>query len=481
MDTMEQSKILLDAIANNQFIGMTIFDKNGTIVFRNKGSEDLSGIKNEEVLGKHFSVLPFGKELDSVLSKGEPKLGTPYPTRTGGQAILHRIPLYSAGEIIGAMTIITFKNTSEIEKILKKYHLIKDKLQYYEQELRRYSLAKYSLENIIGSAECIVSLKKLAKKYAKSNSPVLITGDTGTGKECFAHAIHLSSPRKNGPFIRVNCGAIPGELLESELFGYEPGAFTGASNKGKVGKFELADKGTIFLDEIGSMNLKMQAKILRVLQEKELERVGGTKVKKIDFRVISATNQNLEALIKKEQFRLDLYYRLVVLSMNIPPLMERKGDIPQLCRHFIQSINQEAGTHVKEIDKKAMDLFMRWRWPGNVRELRNVIERAANVTDDGAIKIVDLPEYFANHAPGENPTDNSTRHTASLKRSKDQFEKQALESALERTRWNKSKAAKRLGISRPLLYALIKKYGLPQPEITKMSVAFPPNRVRPRT
>jgi transcriptional regulator with PAS, ATPase and Fis domain len=374
------------------------------------------------------------------------------------------------------MTIITFKNTYEIEKILRKYHLIKDKLQYYEQELRRYSLAKYSLENIIGSAECILRLKKLARKYARSNSPVLITGDTGTGKECFAHAIHLSSPRKNWPFIRVNCAAIPGELLESELFGYESGAFTGANNKGKAGKFELADKGTIFLDEIGSMNLNMQAKILRILEEKELERVGGTKVKKIDFRVISATNQNLEALIKKDQFRLDLYYRLVVLSMYIPPLMERRGDILQLCKHFIQSINQEAGTHVKQIDEKAMGVLMNWDWPGNVRELRNVIERAANVSDDGVIKIVDLPEYLTNHRPDENTSDDATRHIASLKRSKNQFEKEALESALERTYWNKSRAAKLLGISRPLLYALIKKYGLPQPEITKMSVAFLPTR-----
>jgi transcriptional regulator with PAS, ATPase and Fis domain len=471
MVTVEQSRVLLDAIANNRFIGMTIFDRNGKIVFRNKGSEEVSGIKNEEVLGKHFSVLPYVEELDSILRKGKPKLGILYPRKSGGQAILHRIPLYSSSEIIGAMTIITFKNTSEIEKILKKYNFMKDKLQYYEKELRKFHLAKYSLGNIIGSAECIVTLKILAKKYAKSNSPVLITGDTGTGKECFAHAIHLSSPRKNGPFIRVNCGAIPGELLESELFGYDPGAFTGASSKGKIGKFELADKGTIFLDEIGSMPLGMQAKLLRVLQEKELERLGGTKVKKIDFRVISATNQNLEALIKKEQFRLDLYYRLVVLSMNIPPLLERSCDIPHLCKHFIASINEELGTGIKRIDNEAMDALMNWKWPGNVRELRNVMERAANVSEDGVIKLRDLPEHLTNHIPRGNMTNNATRHTLSLKKSKNQFEKQVLESTLEHTGWNKSRAAKRLGISRPLLYALIKKYGLLKPGAMK-NVSF---------
>jgi transcriptional regulator with PAS, ATPase and Fis domain len=228
------------------------------------------------------------------------------------------------------------------------------------------------------------------------------------------------------------------------------------------------------------MNLEMQAKILRVLEEKELEKVGGTKVKKIDFRVISATNQNLEALIKKEQFRLDLYYRLVVLSIYIPPLMERRSDIPELCNHFIQSVNQGAGTHVKEIDEKAMGILMNWNWPGNVRELRNVIERAASVSDDGTIKTVDLPEYLTNPAAGQKRANESKKHTASLKRSKDHFEKQALESALRRTRWNKSRAAKRLGISRPLLYALIKKYGLAQPETAKMSVAFPPKQGKPQ-
>jgi len=465
MDYMDQGNMLLDAIGNNKYIGMTILDKDGIIVFRNKGSEEVSGIKNEDVLGKHFSVLPFTKELDEVLKRGRPKLGKPYPSKKGGQAILHRIPLYSSGEVIGAMTIITFKDASEAERILRKYHLIKGKLEYYERELQKFSLARYSLDNIIGNSKGISNLKKLARKYAKTNSPVLITGDTGTGKELFAHAIHLCSPRKNGPFVRVNCAAVPDELLESELFGYEPGAFTGATKTGKIGKFELAHKGTIFLDEIGSMNLEMQAKLLRVLQEKELERLGGTKVKEVDFRVISATNQNLENLIKKERFRLDLYYRLVVLSLNIPPLVERQSDIPKLCRHFVELINEETGTSIKSIDRKAMDVLMHWKWPGNVRELKNVIERAANVSENRTINVFDLPDYLTAHLPNPNGVDAPPMHGGSLKRSKREFEKQMLESTLDRTNWNKSKAARLLGVSRPLLYAMLKKYGLEKPVI----------------
>jgi len=463
MFNVGQSKMFLDAIANNKYIGMTIFDKDGTIVFRNKGSEEVSGIKNEEVLGKHFSVLRFGGNLKDVLATGRPKLGTPYPTKTGGQAILHRIPLYDSGEIIGAMTIITFRDTSEIEKILRRYHLIEDKLEYYEKELQKFSLAKHSFENIIGNAESIVSQKKLARKYAKTKSPVFITGDTGTGKELFAHAIHLYSPRKRGPFIRVNCGAIPGELLESELFGYESGAFTGASKKGKIGKFELADKGTIFLDEIGSMSLEMQAKILRVLEEKELDRLGGTRSKKIDFRVISATNQNLENLIKKDQFRLDLYYRLVVVSIHLPPLIKRKDDIPKLCDHFIRSINEEVGTNVKGIDGKSMEILIEWKWPGNLRELRNVIERAANVCEDGVIKVADLPDYLRVHLSHGNPLDDQTARNTPLKQFRNRVERQMLESTLEHSNWNKSKTARHLGISRPLLYAMIKKHELKNP------------------
>ncbi|MBW1783851.1 MAG: sigma 54-interacting transcriptional regulator [Deltaproteobacteria bacterium] len=464
MASVAQSKMLLDAIANNKYIGMTIFDKEGIIVFRNKGSEELSGIKNEEVLGKHFSILRFSEDLYDILSTGKPKLGTPYPTKTGDQAILHRIPLYDSTEIIGAMTIITFKDTAEIKEILRRYHLIEDKLQYYEKELQKFSLAKHTFKNIIGSAKSIVNQKKLARKYAKTHSPVFISGDTGTGKELFAHAIHLHSSRKRGPFIRVNCGAIPDELLESELFGYEPGAFTGASKKGKIGKFELADSGTIFLDEIGSMSLEMQAKILRVLEEKELERLGGTKSKKIDFRVISATNQNLENLIKKDLFRLDLYYRLVVVSIHLPPLIKRKGDIPKLCDHFIRSINEEIGTSVKGIDRKSMDILIGWKWPGNLRELRNVIERAANVCEDGVIKTADLPDYLTVELSHGTALDGQTARKTSLKQFRNRVEKEMLRSTLERTNWNKSKTARLLGISRPLLYAMIKRHELKKPD-----------------
>jgi len=351
----------------------------------------------------------------------------------------------------------------EMEKILRKYNLLKGKLEYYEEELQRFRLAKYSFASIVTNDKKMLYAKDLAKRYAKRKAPVLITGETGTGKELFAHAIHLASPSKNGPFIRVNCASIPHELLESELFGYESGAFTGAKKDGKPGKFELANHGTIFLDEIGSMDLGMQAKILRVLQDKELERLGSNKVTKVDFRVISATNKNLESLVKDEKFRLDLYYRLVVLSLDIPPLRERKNDIQLLCSYLIRTFNDELGTKISMIDEETMGILLNWDWPGNVRELRNVIERAVNLAENGIISVTHLPNYLARPSEHNNESIRKTRGINIIKEAKTTVERQMLDSTLSDTNWNISQSARDLGISRQLLYSLIRKYGLRKP------------------
>ncbi len=452
----EASKFL-NAIANNDYVGMTIINKDGYVVFRNKVSEEISGIKNQDVLNKHFSIIRGKGELLEVLRTGKPKLGLTYPTKSGKNAVVHRFPIYDFGLVIGAMTIISFKDAEEMESILRKYNLLKEELEYYKKELRKERSARYSLSNILSNDKKMIYLKGLAKKYGRSKSPVIIMGETGTGKELFAHAIHLSGPRKNGPFIKVNCSSIPNELLESELFGYEPGAFTGAKREGRAGKFELANKGTIFLDEIGSMDLRMQSKLLRVLQENEVERLGGNKVIKLDIKVISATNENLEHLIKEEKFRLDLYYRLVVLSINVPPLRERKNDIPVLCSDFIKAFNREMGGNIKGIDDNCMKLLMNWSWPGNVRELRNVIERAFNVAENGVINIYDLPGYIIDDIKTD--VDINKREN-SLKEARSNIEKKMVESTLNNNGWNISKSSKLLGISRQLLYLLIKKYNL---------------------
>lgn len=457
---------LLKAIGKNDSIGITILDKAGIILFRNMINEQISGVKNIDILGKHFSVVPKRrKELLDVLETGVAQLGIPYFTADEKQAVIHRFPLRADdNKIIGAMSVTIYKDVKEMQDILNKYDLIKSKLNYYEKEIQKLRSAKYSFSNIIGESSEIEFTIKLARKYADSNSPVLITGESGTGKEIFAHAIHQTSPRRLGPFIIINCPSIPGELLESELFGYAPGAFSGAWKGGKVGKFEMANKGTIFLDEISSLNLQIQPKLLRVLQDHKIERVGDNKQVEIDFRVISATNKKLETLLDEGVFREDLYYRLGVLNIDLPPLRERKKDIRPLCAHFVRSFRRENGLMVREIDENVFDVFNNWSWPGNIRELRNILERAANSTETERIEVKDLPAYLIEGMP-QLKNGNKFSEVNVLKHEKENKERSLLESVLIKTNWNKSKTARQLGISRPLLYALIKKYELRELDI----------------
>ncbi|WP_299979991.1 sigma 54-interacting transcriptional regulator [Desulfobacula sp.] len=459
MDNDEKIQ-LFDALVNNPYIGICIIDKNGTAVFRAKINEELTGIKNSEIIGKHYSIMPHHKELMEVLTKGIPKFNWPFKTIKGSHAIVHRIPLKIGNETIGALSIISMKDVKEIQTLLDKYDLLKNRLQYYDKELRHLRTAKYTFENIIGVSDKVVTNRKLAKNYSKGNSPVLITGETGTGKELYAHAIHLTSNRKDGPFIRINCAAIPADLLESELFGYEEGAFTGAKKGVRIGKFELATHGTIFLDEISSLNISMQPKLLTVLQNHEIERIGGSRVIKLDFRVISATNKDLEQMIKEGSFRSDLYYRLSVLNLSLGELRNKKEDIAPLAQHFLESFNEEYGFNINEIDPAVMNIFSNWDWPGNIRELGNVMERAVQMSNKKCILVDDLPDYlvaFWKLKPLQSSTENQINV---LKTSRDGIERKLIESALISNNWNKSRAAKNLGVSRANLYSLIKKHSL---------------------
>lgn len=459
--TRDNEKALLDAIVNNRYVGMTIINKDGVILFRNKISEEISGVANINVLNKHFSCIPGKGELLEVLKTEVPELGYIYKTKTGANAVIHRLPLINKDNcVIGAMSIVIIKDPLEMQDILYNYNLVQSKLKYYEKEFRKLQSAKYDLQNIIGISEKITYLKNTITKFAKTKSPILITGETGTGKELCAHAIHLRSGRQNGSFIKVNCASIPHYLFESELFGYEPGAFTNADKNGKPGKFELANHGTIFLDEISSLPLEMQPKLLRVLQEAEVERIGGNKIIGLDFRLISSTNKDLDLLVKENKFREDLYYRINVLNIDVPPLRERKEDIPPLCEHFIKTFNEEFGLRILEIDKRVMGILHEWHWPGNVRELGNVLERAVNIAEAGSIKIRSLPDYLVDHPKVKYNGSENFHSNNLLRNSKNKFERKLLESTLLELNGNKSRVSNQLGISRPHLYALIKKYGL---------------------
>jgi sigma-54 specific flagellar transcriptional regulator A len=323
---------------------------------------------------------------------------------------------------------------------------------------------------IIGNSEQIKNIFKLIEKVSYSDSTILINGKSGTGKELVAKAIHQSSKRKDRPFIALNCGAIPENLMESELFGHVKGAFTGATNQ-KIGKFELANGGTIFLDEIGDMSPDLQVKLLRVLEEKEFERVGGLKIIKTDVRIIAATHRNLREEVKEGRFREDLYYRLYVIPIKLPPLMDRKADIPILISYFIKQFNSINNSNVEGITDNALKVMMEYAWPGNVRELKNFIERLVVLKRDGQITSSDLKEtiFYTSKSITQNIIDISNDGIC-LSSAVNEFERALIFQSLEKTKWVKNRAAKLLKLKRTTLVEKIKRYQI-KPDSSMNAVA----------
>jgi two-component system response regulator AtoC len=334
-----------------------------------------------------------------------------------------------------------------IEKALEERRL-RHEVSALRQELR----TRYHFENLIGKSRAMQEIFGLIEQVAGSRSTVMVYGKSGTGKELVAKAIHYNSPRASRAFVAVNCAAIPAELLESELFGHEKGSFTGAIAT-KVGKFELATGGSLFLDEVGSMRLDLQAKILRALQEREVERVGGTRTIKIDVRVIAATNRDLKKAVEEGTFREDLYYRLNVVPITLPDLKDRQEDIPLLANHFVQKFAQESNPNIREISKEAMGILLSYPWPGNVRELENVIERAVTLGRSPAILPSDLPPHLAG---GAGPVERALAHEANL----EDLERDYIKAVLRRTNGHQIQAAAILGIDRRTLYRKIRRYGI---------------------
>ena len=326
------------------------------------------------------------------------------------------------------------------------------RLRHEVSALRQELHTRYHFENLIGKSRPMQEVFGLIEQVAGSRSTVMVYGKSGTGKELVAKAVHYNSQRSSKNFVAVNCAAIPAELLESELFGHERGAFTGAIAT-KVGKFELATGGTLFLDEVGSMRLDLQAKILRALQEREIERVGGSRTIKIDVRVIAATNRDLKKAVEEGTFREDLYYRLNVVPITLPDLKDRPEDIPLLANHFVQKFGQESNSGIREISKEAMAILISHTWPGNVRELENVIERAATLGRGPAVQPSDLPPHLAG---GTNPLERALAKEATL----EDLEKDYIAMILRRTKGHQIRAASILGIDRRTLYRKIRRYGL---------------------
>lgn len=429
---------------------IVVVNKNGYIENMSQAYGDFLGIQVQNAIGRHVTEVIENTRMDIVVKTGVPETGETQDIH-GEKMIATRIPIRKNGMVIGAYGRVLVRNTRELHMLHDKLSSIEMELNMYKRTFEKINTAKYTVDDIIGDCSIMQDLKDSVRKVAKTNSNVLIMGESGTGKELFAHSIHAGSMRRKAPFVCVNCGSIPEQLIESELFGYEEGAFTGARKGGKIGLFPAAHGGTIFLDEIGELPLSMQVRLLRVLQDREIQRVGSNVREKVNVRVVAATNRNLYQMVKKGEFRSDLYYRLNVVTLHLPLLRERKEDLPLLIQMILSKISKKESLGAIEISREAMDHLLRYDWPGNVRELENVLERAINFTDAGEkIKAKNLPERITGSMVSQT--------MMPLKELMENTEKDAIKDALLRCRNCKAKAANELGISRTTLYEKMMKY-----------------------
>ena len=431
--------------------GMVVVDEKSRIVFVEETYAKSRGLDPKKVKGHYIKDIIPTSRLPVVVESGKPILGDIF-FYEGKTVICNRYPLIRDGVVIGAMSYQVFEG---VEKLFDSIRELQDQLGYYKEKMKKYAGVRYSLVDTIGSSPGAIEIRTAVLQAANSNATVLIQGETGTGKELVAHALHQESQRSSYSFVKLNCAAIPQELIESELFGYEEGAFTGALKGGKKGKFELADKGTLFLDEISQLSMAAQAKLLRVLQEKEVERIGGRGPIPVNVRIIAATNDNLEELLKLGTFRADLYYRLNVIPIRVPPLRERKSDIPLLVQNFAEKYGEQAGLGLVSIKPDAMDLLMEYDWPGSIRELEHAIERAINLCHFNVLELAHF-EWLAPKVQKK----KKIIAGKSIQDARAASEKEVILNALQATQGNKKKAAELLGIARPLLYQKMSRLGI---------------------
>lgn len=428
-----------------------VIDCDTRIVYVNQAYEKTFHWSREQIIGKKLEDLEGDTTAITAMKTGEPMYHKlEYLKSAKIDAMGVSFPIRYHGETVGGISI--FNNTAKYVELVSKLQRTKEMNRYLQEQLNDPATIQWSREFITVNPR-MKQVLGLAIKVARSEATVLIRGESGTGKEVMAKIIHYNSPKAKGPFVKVNCAAIPDNLLESELFGYEGGAFTGARKEGKAGKFEMAQGGTIFLDEIGDMDMSMQVKLLRVIQEKEVERIGGTKTISLDVRIVAATNQNLEELIKEGKFRQDLYYRLNVIEIKIAPLRKRKEDIPILVHHLVKKISGEN----LNVTPRVMNILNSYDWPGNVRELQNVMEHACIMRNGTIIDPYSLPQYMQPKEPGEESRTENMSYN--LKEMTAILEKDLILEALKKFS-NKSRAIEELGISRSSFYEKIKKYGI---------------------
>ncbi len=433
---LEDTANLHATVLNSVSDGLLMINGQGIVTFINPTGAKILNVKVSEAIGKHIQELvDFKPVVLRVLETGQGYTDKEFFIETK-RGVLHfiktAIPLRDKdGRLEGVVDI--FREIKQVRKLVNRMV---------------GATAMFTFDDIVGESACMVEIKRLAKIAANSMATVLIQGESGTGKEMVAQAIHKASARSEGPFVAINCGALPRDLVESELFGYEDGAFTGARQGGRPGKFELAHGGTIFLDEIGEMSLDVQVKILRVLQDKRILRVGGTRYMDVDVRVIAATNRDLLRAVGEGSFRQDLYYRLNVLPILVPPLRERRDDVERLAVYFMEKTCEQLGVPVKRLSPGALTVLRRQDRPGNARELENIIERAAHLCEG--------PEITEQHLPMNLAVQHGALHQEN--RSLRDIERVAIEETLLKTQWNVSRSARLLGVGRNTLYGKIREY-----------------------
>jgi transcriptional regulator with PAS, ATPase and Fis domain len=448
---LEMYRLILDNIHN----GIIVTDPQGYVTHFNAPYGRFLNLDPAQQIGRHTTEVVENSRMHLVAQSGQPEINHAHHIR-GQEMVVQRIPIFREGRVIAVFGQVMFKNVSDVGALASQLKDLKRKVRLYQEEISSLRAARYTLESIIGPSPALEALKAEARQAAKNRLPVLITGESGTGKELFAQAIHHASPRRAQPLVRINCSTIPAELFESELFGYDKGAFTGARNEGKPGKIELAHGGTLFLDEIGELPLALQPKLLRVLEEKEFERVGGTKVRSSDFRLIAATNQDLDQMMAQGRFRKDLFYRLNVIGLHLPPLRARVEDIPPLVEHLLAQIAPPP-SHPR-FTAEAMHVLTTYHWPGNVRELANALERVVASLEGDTIQRSDLPFHLQNP-----PRPDRQNQPWDLRHALARAEREALRHALALCQGNKSQAAQMLGIHRTLLYKKMARHGLKDP------------------
>lgn len=442
-ELQEQLNLVLDSVTD--YIALT--DRDGSCLYMNEQMDRLL----EGLCKERFVEKLIGQKVWSKLTTGKTAFFNDIKIIHNDSYIVKVNSILIDSKFHGA--VVSLSPFNEVRSLMKRLEVMEERTKYLEGELYKHLQLDDSFSSIIGRSGALMESLAIANKVSRTISTVLITGESGTGKELVARAIHESSNRKNKPFIRVNCAVIPRNLIESELFGHEKGAFTGA-DKTRQGKFELADSGTIFLDEIGTLDMELQAKLLRVLQEREIERVGGNKTIKLDVRIIAATNEDLSKLMDEKKFREDLYYRLNVIPVHLPPLKNRKGDIPLLADHFRNYFNSQMGKSIKLYEKGFLEALGSYHWPGNIRELQNIIERTAALTIDDTLYCRDLPEYILNQS--------RTRMTLDFNQevlTLEAYEKQIFEHAV-RFYPSYNQLAKALGITHKTAASKLRKYNL---------------------